>query len=103
MHTGLKGTAPAPLEESVDHIRGPDGARVILECSDYECPYSRTEFREIERADREVDGGARFAFRDFPLTEIHPHALAAVARRGADPCGASLSHRGRGCRVSLVG
>jgi protein-disulfide isomerase len=27
----------------------------------------------------ELNGGVRFAFRHFPLTEIHPHALAASA------------------------
>src|SRR6185503_8836076 len=44
---------------------------------DYECPYSRQAFRAIERVERELSGGVRFAFRHFPLTQIHPHALAA--------------------------
>jgi protein-disulfide isomerase len=74
-----EGTAPAPLEEPVDHVRGPDGARVILEYGDYECPYSRMAFREIERVEQERGGGLRFAFRHFPLADIHPHALAAAA------------------------
>jgi protein-disulfide isomerase len=52
---------------------------VILEYGDYECPYSRRAFREIERVEREFSGGVRFAFRHFPLTQIHPHALAASA------------------------
>jgi protein-disulfide isomerase len=68
-----------PLEEAVDHVRGPAGGSVILEYGDYECPYSRRAFREIERVERRLDGGVRFAFRHFPLTEIHPHALAAAA------------------------
>ena len=63
-----------PLDEAVDHVRGAAGETVILEYGDYECPYSRRAFREIERLD-----GVRFAFRHFPLTEIHPHALAAAA------------------------
>jgi protein-disulfide isomerase len=50
--------------------------RVILEYGDYECPYSRQAFREIERLEGEL-GDIRFAFRHFPLTDIHPHALAA--------------------------
>jgi protein-disulfide isomerase len=65
-----------PLNEEVDHVRGPSDARVILEYGDYECPYSRQAFREIQRLERE-HGDIRFAFRHFPLTEIHPHALAA--------------------------
>jgi protein-disulfide isomerase len=68
-----------PLDESVDHIRGPAGARVIIEYGDYECPYSRRAYRQIERVERELDGGVRFAFRHYPLVEIHPHALAAAA------------------------
>ena len=72
-------TAPMvePLDEQVDHVRGEAGARVILEYGDYECPYSRQAFRTIERVERELSDRVRFAFRHFPLTEIHPHALAA--------------------------
>ena len=68
-----------PLEEGVDHVRGPPEARAIVEYGDYECPYSRRAFREIERLERRLDGDVRFAFRHFPLTQIHPHALAASA------------------------
>jgi protein-disulfide isomerase len=69
----------APLEDGVDHVRGPATARSILEYGDYECPYSRQAFRGIERVERQTPSGVRFAFRHFPLTEIHPHALAAAA------------------------
>jgi protein-disulfide isomerase len=66
-----------PLDETVDHVRGARGARLILEYGDYECPYSRRAYREIQRVERELGAGVRFAFRHFPLVEIHPHALAA--------------------------
>ena len=66
-----------PLDEAVDHVRGPAAARLIVEYGDYECPYSRQAFREIERVEAQLGEGVRFAFRHFPLTEIHPHALAA--------------------------
>lgn len=68
-----------PLEEEGDHVRGPTAARVLVEYGDYKCPYSRQPFRSIERVERQLDGGVRFAFRHFPLTDIHPHALAATA------------------------
>jgi protein-disulfide isomerase len=68
-----------PLDEEIDHVRGPPAARLLVEYGDYECPYSRRAFREIERVERRLEGGLRFAFRHFPLTEIHPHALAAAA------------------------
>jgi len=78
-----------PLDEHVDHVRGPAGAPLILEYGDYECPYSRRAFRAIERVEREREGGIRFAYRHFPLTEIHPHAMAAAAAAEA----ASLQDR----------
>jgi protein-disulfide isomerase len=67
-----------PLDEAVDHVRGPADAHVVLEYGDYECPYSRRAYREIQRVEQELGGNLRFAFRHFPLTEIHPHALAAA-------------------------
>ncbi|HEY5989570.1 MAG TPA: DsbA family protein [Streptosporangiaceae bacterium] len=70
--------AVAPLDEAVDHVRGSPAGRLIVEYGDYECPYSRQAFRQIERVEQELGGGVRFAFRHFPLTEIHPHALAAA-------------------------
>ena len=67
-----------PLDDAVDHVRGGSAGRLIVEYGDYECPYSRRAFREIERVERRLGDGVRFAFRHFPLTEIHPHALAAA-------------------------
>ena len=71
-------TTIAPLDEAIDHVRGSAG-RLIVEYGDYECPYSRQAFRQIERVEKRLKEGVRFAFRHFPLTEIHPHALAASA------------------------
>jgi protein-disulfide isomerase len=68
-----------PLDEAVDHVRGAASAPLILEYGDYECPYSRRAYREIQRVEAQLGDGVRFAFRHFPLTEIHPHALAASA------------------------
>jgi protein-disulfide isomerase len=69
----------APLDEKVDHVRGSPAGRLILEYGDYECPYSRQAFHAIEQVERQLGGNIRFAFRHFPLTGIHPHALAAAA------------------------
>jgi protein-disulfide isomerase len=68
-----------PLDEDVDHVRGSPADHLIVEYGDYECPYSRKAFREIEHVEQRLGGGVRFAFRHFPLTEIHPHAFAAAA------------------------
>src|SRR5689334_23647623 len=69
----------APVDEKVDHVRGSPVGRLILEYGDYECPYSRQAFHAIELAGQLLGGNVRFAFRHFPLTRIHAHALAAAA------------------------
>jgi len=71
--------ALAPLDEKADHVRGSPAGPLILEYGDYECPYSRQAFHAIEQVERQLGGNLRFAFRHFPLTSIHPHALAAAA------------------------
>jgi protein-disulfide isomerase len=68
-----------PLDEGVDHLRGALGARTVVEYGDYGCPYSRLAYRRIENVQRQLNGGVCFAFRHFPLTEIHPHAQASSA------------------------
>ena len=69
----------APLDEKVDHVRGAPAGHLIIEYGDYECPYSRQAFHAIEQVEQQLGGSMRFAFRHFPLTGIHPHALAAAA------------------------
>jgi len=69
----------APLDEKVDHVRGSLAGHVIIEYGDYECPYSRQAFHAISQVEQQLGGNMRFAFRHFPLTSIHPHALAAAA------------------------
>jgi len=67
----------ASLDATVDHVRGPAGAHVVLAYGDYECPYTRAAYRAILGGEPALADSVRFAFRHFPLTEIHPHALAA--------------------------
>ena len=71
--------ALAPLDDKVDHVRGAPDGRLIIEYGDYECPYSRQAFHAIQQVERQLGGNMRFAYRHFPLTSIHPHALAAAA------------------------
>jgi hypothetical protein len=68
-----------PLDEAIDHARGSPAGRLIVEYGDYECPYSRQAYRQIQLVEGVPGERVRFAFRHFPLTEIHPHALAASA------------------------
>jgi protein-disulfide isomerase len=74
------------VAEGRDHVRGSLGP-ILLVFGDYECPYTRLAYRSVQAL--EADGVPfRFAFRHFPLVEIHPHALpAAEASEAADAQG----------------
>ena len=73
------------LDEAIDHVRGAASAPVtLIEYGDYECPscFQATAALTIMMA--HFGDGLRFAFRHFPLREVHPHAeLAAEAAEAA--------------------
>jgi protein-disulfide isomerase len=68
-----------PRTWSTASSSGSRTGRLILEYGDYECPYSRQAYREIEKVEHRLGDDVRFAFRHFPLTDIHPHAASAAA------------------------
>src|SRR6058998_3681061 len=72
-----------------DHIRGTPGAvATLVAYGDYECPYTRKAMNVVGQLQQELGEDLRFVFRNFPLTEIHPHALrAAEAAEAADAQG----------------
>ena len=74
----------APVSEQ-DYIRGlADAPVTILEYADYECPYSARAYFTLKHLQEDMDGTFRLAFRNFPLTQIRPHALpAALAAEAA--------------------
>jgi protein-disulfide isomerase len=58
-----------------DHIRGRfDAAATLLEYGDYECPVCGQARFLVEALRHALGSGMRFVFRNFPLTNIHPHA-----------------------------
>jgi Na+/H+ antiporter NhaA len=67
-----------PVEPGYDHVRGPGRAPVTLvEYGDFECPYcGRAE--PVVRELLAGRGDVRYAWRHLPLTDVHPHALAAA-------------------------
>jgi protein-disulfide isomerase len=74
-----------PVSSSRDHIQGPTSAPVtLIEYGDYECPYCGQAYQIIEDVQKHLGNKLRFVFRNFPLTEAHPHAQhAAEAAEGA--------------------
>jgi protein-disulfide isomerase len=73
-----------PVSER-DHRQGPDTAAVTLvQYGDYECPYTRRSTWVVQAIQQQLGEQLRFVYRNFPLTEIHPHALhAALAAEAA--------------------
>jgi protein-disulfide isomerase len=68
-----------------DHTIGPLTARVTLvEYGDYQCPFCGKAHPVVKRLLRLLEQDLLFAFRHFPLSQIHPHALdAAIAAEAA--------------------
>jgi protein-disulfide isomerase len=67
-----------PVSER-DHVRGPADAPVsLVEYGDYECPYCGQAAAIVAAVRSRLGPRLRFAYRHFPLAEIHPHALRAA-------------------------
>jgi len=63
-----------PLSDE-DHVAGPEDAPVTLvEYGDYECPHCGRAHPIVRQVQKAMGENLRFAFRHFPLREIHPHA-----------------------------
>ncbi len=62
-----------------DHIQGYETAAVtLIEYGDYECPYCGEAYYVLKAAQQAMGEDLRFVFRNFPLAEMHPHALHAA-------------------------
>jgi len=58
-----------------DHIRGPVTAPyTLVEYGDYECAHCGEAYFVIKEVQRQMEGELCFAFRNFPLVMVHPHA-----------------------------
>lgn len=70
-----------------DHAQGPADAPItLLEFGDYECPDCGNAYPVIKRLIAELGPRLRFIFRNFPLSNVHPHA--SVAAQAAEAAAA---------------
>jgi protein-disulfide isomerase len=78
----MRSTPPGHLSAAVneyDHTRGSaDAPATLVVYGDYECPYTRRALAAVAQLREQFGEQLRFVFRNFPLTEIHPHALQAA-------------------------
>lgn len=75
IHGATAKMANSPLAGR-DHIQGgaPDSEFLLLEYGDYQCPYCGEAYPIVKDLQRELGDRLCFAFRNFPLTGMHPQA-----------------------------
>ncbi len=66
------GSAPVPWPDDDDHVRGVDGAPIVIEYADFECPFCAALHERL------ADLPTRIVFRHFPVRSSHPRAWAAA-------------------------
>ena len=79
-------TLPDPQRDHIFDLA--DGSIKLLEYGDYECPFCGDAHAIVKEIKRRLGDDLLFAFRNFPLTQIHPRAEhAAEAAEAADAQG----------------
>ena len=64
---------------AIDHVTGaPHAAVTVLEYGDFECPNCKQAQPAVKLLLERFSGRVRFVFRNFPLEDVHPHALGAA-------------------------
>lgn len=72
-------TRPIPPLSADDHVLGdPAFAVTLVEYGDYQCPYCGEAYPVIKAVQSAMGKKLRFVFRNFPLVEVHSHALRAA-------------------------
>jgi len=76
-----------PITEA-DHIKGdPDAPVVVIEYSDFDCPFCSRFHDTMNDVVAERDGDVAWVYRHFPLEQLHPNAPAVAV---ASECVAEL-------------
>ena len=90
-------TQLTPPLSAEDHVNGPDRAELeLVMYGDFQCPYSAASYPIVRRLSDQLAGRLLFAFRHFPLRDIHPDAeRAAEAAEAAAAQGAFWEMHGR--------
>src|SRR5207302_10986766 len=77
-----------------DHIQGPiDAPIALLEYGDFECAVCGEVYPVIKEIRRRMGDDLCFAYRHFPMTNVHPRAQPPA--EAPDPAGAQESFGGR--------
>jgi len=64
-----------PVNRKRDHMQGnPDAPLTLVEYGDYECPFCGAAYPIVKQVRQRLGDQLCFVFRNFPLTQLHPHA-----------------------------
>jgi protein-disulfide isomerase len=67
-----------------DHRQGDmDAAFTLVEYGDYECPSCGQAYPIVKRLQKHFGKRLLFVFRNFPLSQMHPHAESAPRQRNS--------------------
>ncbi len=73
---GPTATANVPMPSSSDHIIGsPTAPIVLVEYSDFQCPYCQMIHPSLKQIVSESQGQVAWVMREYPLYQIHPNAM----------------------------
>ncbi len=62
-----------------DHAQGsPDAPVTLVEYGDYQCPYCGAAYPVVKAIQAALGADLRFVFRNFPLSQMHEHAMQAA-------------------------
>ena len=68
-----------PAVNATDHTMGRvDAPATLVEYGDYQCPHCYRAHPMVIGLQKQFGERLRFAFRNFPLSELHPHAAHAA-------------------------
>ncbi len=72
-----------PIDEN-DWVKGNKDAKVtLIEYSDFQCPACGSYYPLIKKVAYEMGGRIQLAYRNYPLTKLHPNAASAARAAGA--------------------
>jgi protein-disulfide isomerase len=68
-----------PPVDARDHMRGdPKSAIILVEYGDFQCPHCGAAYPIVKQIEKKYSKDLAFVFRQFPLSESHPFAVAAA-------------------------
>ena len=79
-------TSSSSNVQPTNHVEGQGSTGVTLvEYGDYECPYCGQYYPTVKQVEQQYDNKIHFQFRNLPLSQVHPNAMAGA--RAAEAAG----------------